>query len=605
MSKMKKFTAGLLCLAMICSMTACNARKSNTTNSATDSNAQKEKIRLLGYSYYESTMNILRDQLTKAGFEVEVNLQPDYSSMVTARDTGEWDIVMSGWTTVTGNPDYAVRDIYASYGEYNSGGINDSKIDELIDKAAKETPAEYVKTYKELEDYLVTENAYTLPLYATKGIRAINNTVVDESTVHNPQSRSAFWEKYSYVDASQNETRPLVLTQMMGELTSLDPIQANDGSINQLSANINVRIVNMTDDDQIVPDGSLSRNIAIGEGNNEFYFILRDDVFFSKVEDGHAVNTGVRVGAEDVEFSLERAADKNSVASHKTYNLHNHMSDVSIVTDIEELKGVNDSDTGKPVFETLSANLPSEIKTLTADKTQVDNANGVYQVVKISTEEAFPQVLYYLAHQSAGILNKEVVTEMNSKFDVATYDPTKDVCYGDSAAIKSGNNHLWMSGPYALVSYDDYQVSFEKNPGFMAGTENEAKISNVTIKFIKDTSSAASEFRSGGIDIMDSVATNDVATLEENKDFTVFKYVRHATTFCEFNMKNGNKFENIDLRKAVLYAINQDEYVAYNNELVGPLYSSFSTLIDTGNKLEFSAEKSAEYLAAYQESVKK
>ena len=605
MSKMKKFTAGLLCLAMICSMTACNARKSNTTNSATDSNAQKEKIRLLGYSYYESTMNILRDQLTKAGFEVEVNLQPDYSSMVTARDTGEWDIVMSGWTTVTGNPDYAVRDIYASYGEYNSGGINDSKIDELIDKAAKETPAEYVETYKELEDYLVTENAYTLPLYATKGIRAINNTVVDESTVHNPQSRSAFWEKYSYVDAFQNETRPLVLTQMMGELTSLDPIQANDGSINQLSANINVRIVNMTDDDQIVPDGSLSRNIAIGEGNNEFYFILRDDVFFSKVEDGHAVNTGVRVGAEDVEFSLERAADKNSVASHKTYNLHNHMSDVSIVTDIEELKGVNDSDTGKPVFETLSANLPSEIKTLTADKTQVDNANGVYQVVKISTEEAFPQVLYYLAHQSAGILNKEVVTEMNSKFDVATYDPTKDVCYGDSAAIKSGNNHLWMSGPYALVSYDDYQVSFEKNPGFMAGTENEAKISNVTIKFIKDTSSAASEFRSGGIDIMDSVATNDVATLEENKDFTVFKYVRHATTFCEFNMKNGNKFENIDLRKAVLYAINQEEYIAYNNGLVGPLYSSFSTLIDTGNKLEFNAEKSAEHLAAYQESVKK
>ena len=604
MSKMKKFTAGLLCLAMICSMTACNARKSNTTNSATDSNAQKEKIRLLGYSYYESTMNILRDQLTKAGFEVEVNLQPDYSSMVTARDTGEWDIVMSGWTTVTGNPDYAVRDIYASYGEYNSGGINDSKIDELIDKAAKETPAEYVETYKELEDYLVTENAYTLPLYATKGIRAINNTVVDESTVHNPQSRSAFWEKYSYVDASQNETRPLVLTQMMGELTSLDPIQANDGSINQLSANINVRIVNMTDDDQIVPDGSLSRNIAIGEGNNEFYFILRDDVFFSKVEDGHAVNTGVRVGAEDVEFSLERAADKNSVASHKTYNLHNHMSDVSIVTDIEELKGVNDSDTGKPVFETLSANLPSEIKTLTADKTQVDNANGVYQVVKISTEEAFPQVLYYLAHQSAGILNKEVVTEMNSKFDVATYDPTKDVCYGDSAAIKSGNNHLWMSGPYALVSYDDYQVSFEKNPGFMAGTENEAKISNVTIKFIKDTSSAASEFRSGGIDIMDSVATNDVATLEENKDFTVFKYVRHTTTFCEFNMKNGNKFENIDLRKAVLYAINQEEYIAYNNGLVGPLYSSFSTLIDTGNKLEFNAEKSAEHLAAYQESVR-
>ncbi|MFQ9150218.1 MAG: hypothetical protein ACLR6B_00110 [Blautia sp.] len=42
---------------------------------------------------------------------------------------------------------------------------------------------------------------------------------------------------------------------------------------------------------------------------------------------------------------------------------------------------------------------------------------------------------------------------MNSKFDVETYDATKDVCYGDAANIKSESNHLWMSGPYALVSY--------------------------------------------------------------------------------------------------------------------------------------------------------
>ncbi|XCP86110.1 ABC transporter substrate-binding protein [Roseburia hominis] len=603
MNKMKKFTAVVLVLAMVLSLAACGKKTSGGSGKKTETTG--ETIRLLGYSYYESTMNILRDQLTKAGFEVELNMQPDYSSMVTVRDTGEWDLCISGWTTVTGNPDYAARDVYASYGQYNAGGINDPKVDELIDKASTQTPSEYAATYKELEDYAIIENVYSLPLYAQKGIRAINNTVVDESTVLNPQSRSAYWENYSYVDESQNATRTLMLTQTMGALTSLDPIQANDGSINQLSANLNVRIVNMTPDDQIVPEGSLSRNIAIGEGNSAFYFILRDDVYFSRVENKHVVATDVRVGAEDVEFSLERAADKDSVASHKTYNLHNHMSDVSIVTDIEELKNINDADTGKPVFETLSKDLPSEITTLTADKTQVDNANGVYQVVKISTENPFPQVLYYLAHQSAGILNKEAVTEMNSKFDVATYDPTKDVCYGDPAAIKAGNNHLWMSGPYALVSYDDYQVTFEKNPGYMAGTEHEAKISNVAIKFIKDATSATSDFRAGGIDILDSVATNDVATLEENKDYTVYKYIRHATSYCDFNMKDGNKFENLDLRKAVYYAINEEEYIAYNNELVGPLCSTFSTLIDTGNTHEFSLEKSAEHLAAYQKSAGK
>lgn len=605
MRKMKRFLAVLLAMAMVISMAACSKKNEESSGSESKSKTETsaETIRLLGYSSYESTMNILRDQLIKAGVEVELNMQPDYSSMKTIRDSGDWDICISGWTTVTGNPDYAVRDVYASYGEYNSGGINDAKVDELIDLASTQTPAEYAATYKELEDYLVTEMAYTLPLYANMGLRAINNTVVDESTVLNPQSRSAYWENYSYVDASQNETRTLRLTQSLSALTSLDPIQANDGSINQLSANLNVRIVNMTEDDQIVPDGSLSRNISIGEGNQAFYFILRDDVFFSRVEDKHVVATDELVSAEDVVFSLKRAADKESVASHQTYNLHNHMSDVSIVTDIEELKNINDADTGTSVFEALSEGLPSEIKTLTDDKTQVDNDQGVYQVVKITTETPFPQVLYYLAHQSAGILNEQAVTEMNSKFDVASYDPTTDVCYGDSAAIKAGDNHLWMSGPYALVDYDDYQVVFEKNPGYMAGTEHEAKISNIVIKFIGDTTAASSEFRANGIDIMDSVATNDVATLEENSDYTVYKYTRHATTYCDFNMHEGSKFQNVDLRKAVFYAVNVDEFIAYNNELVGPLYSTFSTLIDTGNVHEFSLEKSAEHLAAYQAST--
>lgn len=542
--------------------------------------------------------------MSKAGFDIELNTQPDYSSFKTVLDTGAWDIAMSGWTTVTGNPDYAARDVYASYGEYNAGGIDDSKVDELIDKAASETAEEYKVTYKELEDYAVTEMAYSLPLYALKGTRAINNKVVDESTVRNPSSRSAVWENYSYVDTSQNESRTLMLTQTLSTLTSLDPIQANDGSINQLSSNINIRVVNLEDNDEVTSKGSLSLNHAIAEGNEDYYFILRDDVFFSKVEDKHAVATDVRVGAEDVEFSLERAADQNSVALHKTYNLHNHMKEVTVLDNLDELNTVKDATTGKPIMETLSEGLGSEVKSLTTDKTKADNANGVYQVVKVTTTTPFPQVLSYLGHQSAGILNKEAVTEMNSKFDVASYDATKDVCYGDSANIKSGNNHLWMSGPYALVNLDDYQVTFEKNPGYMAGTEYEPKIKNVGIKFIKDSTAATSAFRANEIDILDAVNSNDVATLEENSEYTVYKYVRHATTYCELNMKDGNPLADINLRKAVSYATNQEEFITYHNGIVMPLYSTFSTIIDTGNEHEFSLEKSAECLKEYQESAK-
>ena len=618
----RKILSMVLCTSMVFSLAACGKTKEapskgkeeskteKTTEATTEGKEESKKetkkdknadvtLRIVGYSSQEADLNIIRDQLNKAGFTVELNTQPDYSSYKTVVDSGAWDLAMSGWTTVTGNPDYAVRDIMASYGANNEGGINDQKVDELIDKAASETPAEYQATYKELEDYAITEHAYLLPVYALKGTRAINKTVVDENTVRNPQSRSGVWENYSYVDPSLNETRTLMLASTQSTLTSLDPIQANDGSVNQLSSNINVRIVNLEDDDTVTADGSLSLTYAIAEGNSDYYFILRDDVYFSKVEDKHVVATGVRVGAEDVQFSLTRAADQKSVALHKTYNLHNHMKEISIVEDLDELKNVKDSDSGKPIIETLSVGLDKEVTALTADKTKADNANGVYQVVKVTTNEPFPQVLNYLAHQSAGILNKEAVTEMNSKFDVETYDATKDVCYGDAANIKSGNNHLWMSGPYALVSYDDYQVVFEKNPGYMAGTEHEAKISNLAIKFVKDATAQTSSFRANEIDILDFVNTNDVATLEGNEDYKVYKYVRHAANFAKFNMKNDNIFASENLRKAVFNAINQEEFIAYHNGIVIPLYSPFSTIIQTGNEHKQDLEKSAEYLDAY------
>ncbi len=589
---MKKLVALLLSLVMLLSLAACG-------NSSSDSkdDAEKVTIRLLSYSASEAATNILRDQLVKAGFNVELNIQPDYSSMTTVEESGAWDIVMGGWTTVTGNPDYATRDIYASYGEYNSGGINDPKVDDLIDKAAGETPAQYIETYTELENYLVGEMAYTLPLYATRGIRVVNDDVVDINTVKNPQSRSAFWENYSYVDTSLNETRTLWMYNTMA-LTSLDPIQANDGSINQLSSNINVRIINMTEDDKIESAGSLSRNYAIAEGNQSFYFILRDDVFFSKVENEHVVGTDILVGGEDVVYSLTRAADKGSVASHKTYNLHNHMSKISVVTDLNELNTVKDSDTGATVLETLSNGLATPVSELVAADADVNNAAGKYQVVKVETATAFPQVLYYLAHQSAGIVNKEQCEAMNSQFTVEEYDPNTDVCYGDPNAVKSGNNHLYLSGPYCLVKYTDYEILFERNPGYMAGTEYAPKIANVAMKYYKDSTSAGTGFRSGEIDIMDSCNTNDVATFEK-EGFHVFNYLRHATTYCEFNMREGEIFSDVNLRKAVLHAVNQEDYIAYNNGLVGKLYSSFSTLINTGNEVEFNLEKSAEYLQAY------
>lgn len=601
---MKKLLATMLASSLALSMVACSSDSSGGTqaggtSSNNNSSGTAPTITIAGYATVETDMNILADQLKKAGFGVNLNVQPDYSSFTALQATGEWDIAMGGWTTVTGNPDYAVRDIFMSDAAYNRQYLSDSNVDALIEQAATETPEQYVATYTELENILVNEQAYIIPMYSSLRMQGVNTELMTPD-MRQPKSRSSVWEQYEYIDSSLNETRPFVMTQYLTSLTSLDPIQANDGSINQLSSNINSRIISLSDEDVVEVDGSLSYSYAIAEGNMAYYFLLRDDVNFTKVEGDTAVDTGVRVGAEDVVFSLERAKDQNSVALHQTYVLHSHMDEISIVTDLDELNTILDSDTGATIFETLSNGISNDLATLTADKTEANNKSGTYQVVKVTTPYAFPQVLNYLAHQSAGILSAEQVTMMNSQFDVASYNAATDVCYGDSNAIKNSDNHLWMSGPYALVSYDDYQINFQKNPGYMVGTENEPRIKDIQIKFIADPTSALSAFRSGEVDLLTITNPTHAITIENDANhLAVMKRSSNAVSYASFNLSDSSVFSDVDLRKSALYAIDQQAFIAVNSDLVNNAFSTVSTLIDTGNVHVYDADLSAKHLEAY------
>ena len=133
---------------------------------------------------------------------------------------------------------------------------------------------------------------------------------MNANTVRLAKSRAIAWETIDFNDKSKRETDPLIVQQAIGTLTSLDPIKGNDGSINTFNTNMYVRLVNLTDDDVVVSDGSLSYNHSIAEGNSDYYFLLRDDLNFAAIRDGKAVDTGERVGADDVSFSLNRAKDQ-------------------------------------------------------------------------------------------------------------------------------------------------------------------------------------------------------------------------------------------------------------------------------------------------------
>lgn len=598
---MKKVFA--LLLVAVLALAGCVQKKSDVEGGGNaETSGEKPKIEILGMASGENDLNILRDQLTKNGFDVVLNIQPDYGSFSAQKDAGNYDVALSSWTTVTGNPDYAVRGLFKTGGDYSV--VSDSKLDELIDNASTLTGEEAKEAYKEVEQLLVFDQAYIAPLYISNRYQGIYSAKVNPETVRLPESRAQAWETISFNDESLNASETLVLHQAISSLTSLDPIKGNDGSINTLNTNMYVRLVNLTDDDKVVSDGSLSYNHAIANGNSEYYFILRDDINFAKVENGTAVDTGELVSAEDVVFSLNRAKDPNSVPDHRTFSIHENIDTVEIVTDLAELENAKVADSDESVLDALSKDLPTAVTEVVASEDQVDNGTGKYQVVKITTPTPFPQVLNYLAHQSGGIVSEKQVSSINT-YDVANYDPNKDIAYGDQATVTEGpsyNNHLYASGPYILVQKNDYEATFVKNPAYRAGSEYEPKITNISVRFIEDNDSALSALRNGEIHILQSVPETKLDIVKSDKNLTLNEAPSNGVTYLQFNTSGREVSDSADLRKAVLYSINQEEFITYYQGNKLPAVSTVTPLIDTGLKLEADVNKVTEFLNAYNES---
>jgi len=606
---MKRQLLPFLTIAASLFLAACDVQTEDEANTVPDDSesvetTEKVSLELLGSAADETDLNIVRDQLNRNGFDVTLNTQPDYASYRSLRDAGNYDLSIASWTTVTGNPDYAVRSLFTSNGDNSI--IDDEEVDALINEAALQTPDEYTETYDELEHELVDEEAYIVPLYNSLKAQAFNHELLNPDTIRLSKSRAFAWEPVSYNDEAMNESETLMLTQTMGDLTSLDPIKGNDGSINQLNTNMYVRLVNLTDDDEVVSDGSLSYSHAIAEGNSDYYFVLRDDINFAAVEDMQAVDTGDMVSGSDVIYSLDRAKNPDSVPDHRTYSLHEHIDTVSLLTDMSELEETQLTDGSGSVLEALEAELDAPISSVVESEDDVDNEAGNYQVIKLTTTEPFPQVLNYLAHQSAGIVSEDQVESINT-YDIDNFDITTDVPYGDQRAVTEGetyDNHLYASGPYIMLQKNDYEATFQKNPAYMTGTDNEANISNVTVRFIGDEDSALSALRSEEIDLMYGLGETKYEVVEDEENLTLQSRQSNAVKYLMINVDSDREVaQSADLRKSILYSINQDEISSAYDGLKLKAYTTLTPLVDTGNELVPDQAKVEEFYQNYEDSA--
>lgn len=615
--KGKKAISIIMCVLLLISISACSVKTKSDTKpveeptTSTSSNDQPNTstnsagpvdLTLLAMSSNETIVNIVRDQLSKNGFNIELNIQPDYSSFKSQVSAGNYDIMITNWMTGPGNGDYAVRSLFTSSGDYNDTHISNPEVDKLVDEAAELTSDKAVDVYRQLEEKLVTENAYIIPLYNSQKNEAYNKILMEPIRVK--KGREPAWEQLDFVDKQKRDSEPLIMTNKYDVLTSLDPIKANDGSTIMENTNLYVRLMNLDDENIPTTDGSLSYEKAIAEGNREVYFILRDDINFSKVENMKAVDSGELVGAEDVVFSLNRAKDKDAVPDHRTYSIHNALGDVDIITDLKSLDEIKTTGTDDSIRKTLEAAIPTPITELTENKEAVDNASGKYQVVRVSTKTPFPQIINTLAHPSAGILCKRQVESVNT-YDMASYDRNKDVTYGDQSTITEGetyNNTLYCSGPYIAVYKNDYEIMFEKNPAYMKGTEYEPKVKQISSKIIKDQDSAISALRSGEVYYTKSVPDTHCDLLKDDPVVQLVSKPGNGVTYMACSLSTGSPCSDINLRQAILYTINQDDIVAVYKNTVKKAFSTLTPVVDTGLELNCDLNKAQEFLNKYMEN---
>lgn len=599
MKFLKKGFALLVCLLILGTSVACGPEKPKS-----GSEYPPIPITLLSMPVFEVETNAIRDQLTKAGFEVTVNVQPDRSSYVHVQDTGEYDISILSWLTDASAPDFALRQLFHNDGAYNSWPIVDDELSAMIDEAAQMTFEESIPYYTKIENRLVDEMCWVLPLFNRTRLTAINHDVIVPESVFLGAGTPRFYGTTEYVDMSQSETRPFVPAQQQTKPPNFDPLRSEEGSTFYMKSNAYISLTACDEDDIVVPEYSLSQAIAVGEGNDKFYFLLRDNVNFAKVEDNKAVDTGVLVSAEDVVFTLERAKDIDAVPLNSGYSNLEAVDTIGIVTDLEALKKVNVSGTDQSVFDYFSAEASAPITKLTDVTEEVDNAAGVYQVVEITTVTPTPQLINFLTISTLAIVSKEVVSTMNAGIDANNYDPSKDTLYGDIDTLTQGssqfNNNNWFSGPYAMLYINDYEMAFERNPGFMPGTDQAGKIKYINLKMISDMNTIFSALRSGEVD--DCMPEGNLGSLKDAPNVTVLRNDSTSVFSLFFNLQEGSKMRDINLRKAIHYIIDQDALIKVKEGNVARAHSTL-TMIPTGNEWNPDLEKAAEYIKAYYDSL--
>lgn len=469
-------------------------------------------VTVLGKASMEAELNLVKSQLEKTGFVVTLDVQAEDEGYKNSLEAGGYDL--------------ALREL-DEY-EYRKAETGDGE-------------------------------SSRLPLFITRQSLAYNTAILNPESLFSPSPGVLCWEALDFSNEALRGGEPLVIYSPDGELGSLDPLFGGGGA-DMINANMYIRLVNISGEGAVTADGSLSYSFAVCEGS--IYFVLRDNVNFTQVSKKHAVDTKIRVGAEDVAYSLTRAGFTAMPE------------EISIIGDLSELDGIT-TNTGISLIEALEAGTPGKIAALTINKDEANNSRGVYQIVKLPLNGQAAQVLRRLAQAQAGI--------------VCTGYAESAEDYGSVASVTEGQtykNNLITSGPYIAVYMSSTGLVLEKNPAYMHGTEYEPKIKTILVKFDDDYASVANALQDGKAHILPAVP-DEAVYLFNNSEIALLEINGGTITYLDCASADEN------LRRALSYSVASGEFAGLGGS------RSPADLVPGGFGVQASPEKVSEYLAKY------
>ncbi|HIW11938.1 MAG TPA: glutathione ABC transporter substrate-binding protein [Candidatus Salinicoccus stercoripullorum] len=344
---------------------------------------------------------------------------------------------------------------------------------------------------------------------------------------------------------------------IMDDVVTLDPHGSNDSASAQVRRNIYETLVFQETDMELAP------------GLAEEWEATEDDVWNLKLREGTTFHNGSEFTAEDVKATLDRVRDA-AVASEVAF-LFEMIEEVEVVGDYE---------------------------------------------VNLHTEFPFAPLPSHLAHNTAGIMSKDLIDQdYQTALDEAGVDMTADEYYelrdeggseyedvaeqisehtsGVIGSQADGTNHLMLESRSS-----GEETVLEKFDDFQGGERN---FETVTFRVIPENGARMAELETGGIQVAGDVDSSSAVRVAEGADTELVEQESVRMSYLGFNTEK-EPFDDVKVRQAISYAIDRDEIISgvYDDmgiAATGPLAPDVWGYDENLEGIDYDMERAKELLA--------